>query len=57
MTEQEQEWYKQNGHVHCPLGCEHPEESMINGRMLCMRCLVLCGIETEVEPCTPKICN
>lgn len=43
-------------HAHCPTGHDKSQPSLVNGRMLCMRCLVLNGVEVEVVPCTPETC-
>lgn len=56
----EEKWYWDNNceHVHCPKGCEHPQEALtVDGRMICMRCWVLDRVITEVEPCTPNYCE
>lgn len=53
----EREWYAVNGHAHCPLDCEHPQEQMIDGVMVCGRCLVLEGVLTPVLGCTVEVCG
>lgn len=52
-------WYEQHDctHAHCPDGCEHPQPILIDGRMLCGRCLIRFGEEVEVIPCTPEHCE
>lgn len=55
-----EEWYTLHKcqHVHCPFGCEHPQERLTtDGRMLCWRCWVVDGVVTEVLPCVPGVCN
>lgn len=59
-TQQEKDWYTARGctHVHCPEGCEHPQERLLeDGRMVCGRCLVVEGKITEVLPCVPGVCD
>ncbi len=54
------DWYTQHNclHAHCIRGCEKPQPDIVaDGRLLCMRCLVLCGIESEMVPCTPETCE
>lgn len=52
------DWYAEHGctHAHCPLGCEKPQPALVDGKMLCMKCLVLTGQISEVVPCTPETC-
>jgi hypothetical protein len=52
-------WRKANNcdHVHCPLGCEHPQERLLDGVMVCGRCLFVHEMITLVEPCVPSICE
>lgn len=52
-------WYKAHGcnHAHCPRGCEHPQPRLVDGVMACGRCLVLQGVLTPCEPCTPRTCE
>jgi len=58
-AEADREWYRSRGcdHAHCPTGHDKPQPSLSGGRMLCMRCLVVDGVETEVVPCTPENCG
>ncbi len=55
----ELDWYSQHDctHAHCPLECEKPQPMLRDGKMLCMKCWVLDGIESEVIPCTPSLCG
>ncbi len=55
----DQEWYAAHScqHAHCPEGCPKPQPSMVGGEMLCMRCLVLCGVRSKMIPCTPQTCD
>lgn len=53
------EWYETNdcSHAHCSMGCEKPQPEMIDGKMLCMKCLVLYEVESECIPCSPDVCD
>lgn len=53
------EWYMLHRceHAHCPEGCEKPQPSMSDGKMLCMKCKVLFGVDSVMIPCTPETCN
>lgn len=57
--EAKQKWYKDHycDHAHCPLDCEHPQPFLDGSRLLCGRCFVIFGIESEMLPCTPDICD
>lgn len=43
-------------HVHCPLGCEHPQPLEHEGTLYCAMCLMH-DVQTECLPCTPQICE
>lgn len=54
------DWYAERAvdHAHCPNGCEKPQPAQQpDGRLLCMKCLVLSGVEAEMIPCTPDVCD
>jgi len=55
----ETNWYKEHNcdHAHCPRDCEKPQPSLIGNRLLCMKCYILEGIESEMAPCTPATCD
>lgn len=38
-------------HGHCPDGCEHPQPVMLDGELLCGRCLIYFGEKVRIEPC------
>lgn len=52
-------WCEENGthHGHCPLGCEHPQPFVHQGRLICGRCFFKHGDITEMVPCTPDTCE
>jgi len=54
-----QKWYEDNNctHAHCPEGCDKPQPSLVNRKMLCMRCYVKYGVISEMIPCDPKNCE
>jgi hypothetical protein len=54
------EWCAERGcdHAHCPDGCEHPQPVMlVDGRLVCGRCLFKCSEVTEMVPCSPEVCK
>jgi hypothetical protein len=53
-------WCEERGvtHAHCPHDCYHPQPQVAqNGDLICMRCAVLEGRYTVMEPCTPDVCE
>jgi hypothetical protein len=44
-------------HMHCPLGCEHPQPFEGDGKWWCARCWVIDSIHTEMVPCTAEVCG
>ncbi len=51
------EWYQKYGHGHCPEGCEHPQPFEHQDKIICGRCFCKYKEITEMEPCTPEICE
>lgn len=47
---------EQADHDHCPEDCEHPQPFKRDGKWLCGRCWFMGGVETEMAPCTEKVC-
>ena len=43
-------------HAHCPHECEHPQPFMLDGKLVCGRCAIVCGEIVEMVPCTPEDC-
>jgi hypothetical protein len=45
-------------HAHCPYDCEHPQPFIARpGLLLCGRCWFLAKTATEMQPCSPAICE
>jgi hypothetical protein len=54
------QWCTAHGvsHGHCPRGHDKPQPIIADdGRCLCAGCLCVDGLEVEVIPCTPDVCD
>ncbi len=54
------EWYAANDcdHAHCQQACDKPQPFLTaDGRLLCSRCWVIDGVQSEMIPCRPETCE
>ena len=48
---------EERDHLHCPLGCEHPQPFCVGEMIVCGCCFYVRDRVTAMVPCSPEICG